>query len=96
MRAFQPASWEILGSDDVLKMGNLIPVYPLTEGLFPRQVRRLVRQALDLALDQMHDFLIPEIKKRARLIDLDDAIRQAHYPADDATRFQARRRLAFD
>lgn len=95
-RTFLPSSYEILGKDDTFHSGFLIPVYSLTEGLFPRQVRRLVKQALDTYLSQVKDFLPNQIKKNAHLIDLQDAIKKAHYPPDEAAQLQARRRLAFD
>ncbi|MFO8101248.1 MAG: ATP-dependent DNA helicase RecG [Dehalococcoidia bacterium] len=95
-RTFQPSSYEILDREDILQYGQFIPVYPLTEGLYPRQVRRLVKQALDLYLPRLEDFLPRPVRKNARLMGLEEAIRQAHYPQDESSRWVARRRLAFD
>jgi len=95
-RAFQPSSYEILGVGDAFQSGQLIPVYSLTEGMYPRQVRRLVKQALDSYLPQIDDFLPETIRKNSRLMGLQEAIRQAHYPQNESSRFAARRRLAFD
>ncbi len=95
-RTFQPNSYEILSREDALPSGQFIPVYPLTEGLYPRQMRRLVKQALDLYLPQLEDFLPEAVRKNVRLTGLQEAIRQAHYPQDEPSRFAARRRLAFD
>ncbi|MFA4837474.1 MAG: ATP-dependent DNA helicase RecG, partial [Dehalococcoidia bacterium] len=70
--------------------------YPLTSGLYPRQVRKLVKDALDSGLPQLQDFLPQEVRDRTNLIGLSEAIRQAHYPNSEAAQNDARRRLAFD
>ena len=95
-RTFQPSSYEILGEGDAFQSGQLIPVYPLTEGMYPRQMRRLVKQALDSYLPQLEDSLPESIRHNARLMGLQEAIQQAHYPNSESSRFSARRRLAFD
>ncbi len=95
-RAFQPTSFEVIESREALGSEQLVPVYPLTEGLYPRQVRRLVRQALDSYLPHVADFLPEKTRKSARLSKLSEAIRNAHYPDNQSTKFKARRRLAFD
>jgi len=95
-RTFQPSSYEFLGRNDVFEAGQIIPVYPLTEGLYPRQVRRLVLQALDTCLPGLPDFLPEAVRQNARLMDLPEAIRLAHYPEDETSGQKARRRLAFD
>jgi len=48
--------YEFIQSDDLIHTGRLVPVYPLTTGLYPRQVRKLVKDALDLCLPQIEDF----------------------------------------
>ncbi len=45
-KVFQPTSFGVLDQGNSLE-GALIPVYPLTEGVYPRQLRGVVRQALD-------------------------------------------------
>ncbi len=85
-----------LSSSDPVHAGRLVPVYPLTEGLSPRTVRRIVKQALDAVLPRLRDFLPAELKGELQLLDLPEAIRQAHYPEDMASWDRARRRLAFD
>ncbi len=93
-RVFQPVSYEM--ADDALAEGHLVPVYSLTEGLYPRYVRRVIKEALDSLLPALPDFLPEEIRQRAGLISLSEAIRQIHYPDDNRSIDAARRRLAFD
>ena len=75
---------------------RLVPVYPLTQGLRPRQVRRLMKEFIDRWAGQVTDFLPAELRKRLDLLELPVAISQAHYPEDEATKDKARVRLAFD
>jgi ATP-dependent DNA helicase RecG len=88
--------WEIADGHDLLHTGRLVPVYPLTQGLYPRQVRRLMKDFIDKWAGQAPDFLPDEIKARLKLLELPEAIRQAHYPDDEVKKDRARVRLAFD
>ena len=94
---FESPEYELLrGQDELVHTGRLVPVYPSTEGLPQRTLRRVVKQALDSTLAQVSDFLPEPIKHRTGLIGLGSAIAQAHYPDTSADWVSARRRLAFD
>jgi ATP-dependent DNA helicase RecG len=95
-KVFQSPEWELLESADLIHTGRLVPVYPLTAGLYPRTVRRLVKGTLDRWLPELTDFLPESVKKSAGLLPLPEAIRQAHYPDSELSKDQARKRLAFD
>ncbi len=95
-KVFQSPEWELLDSDDLIHTGRLVPVYPLTAGLSPRVVRKLVKGNLDCWLPELPDFLPEGIRKRAGLLPLSEAIGQAHYPGSEHAKAQARKRLAFD
>jgi len=95
-KVFLSPEWEPVESGDLTHTGRLVPVYPLTAGLSPRTVRRIVKATLDRCLPELPDFLPEAVRKRARLLSLPDAIRQAHYPDSELGKSQARRRLAFD
>ncbi len=95
-KVFQSPEWELLESDDLIHTGRLVPVYPLTAGLYPRTVRRLVKGTLDRWLPELTDFLPENVKRSAALLPLPEAIRQAHYPDNELSKDQARKRLAFD
>ena len=44
----QSPEYELMQSrEDMIHTGGLVPVYPLTDGLTPRNLRRLVKAALD-------------------------------------------------
>ncbi len=95
-RTFQPTSYEIIESNTDTQSKQLVPVYPLTEGMYPRQTRKIIRQTLDNFLPLLDDFLPENIRKSAKLLDLPRAIEQAHYPLEQSAKYAARRRLAFD
>ena len=95
-KVFENPEWEALDDRELLHTGRMVPVYPLTGGLFPRQVRAMVRNALDVYLGSLSEFLPPAIRQRCGLMDLRDAVMQAHYPLDYASKNKARQRLAFD
>ena len=76
--------------------GRLVPIYPLTEGLTRRNMRRLTWQAVQNWVGGLEDALPDDILARTKLMPLLDAVYQAHYPKEMGTWELARRRLAFD
>lgn len=92
--AFQSPEYEIFDGWD--NAARLAPVYPLTDGLYQRTLRRCVKEALDRALAHMRDYLPSDMLRAHDMLPLRDAVSRMHYPdsADDAE--AARRRLAFD
>jgi ATP-dependent DNA helicase RecG len=93
---FLSPEWEIMEGQDLVHTARLVPVYPLTQGLRPRQVRKLMKEFIDRWVGQVTDFLPGELKKRLGLLELPVAISQAHYPENEDTKDKARVRLAFD
>ena len=94
---FSSPDYEILDQgQQPIHTGRQVPVYPLTEGLTGRNVRRIVWQALREWLGGIDDFLPQELLSRTGLPPLREAIQQAHYPDNMAAWESARRRLAFD
>ncbi len=98
IKQFESPEWEFIGDadEDLLHTGRLVPVYPLTQGLFPKQMRRLAKTVVDGWADRVVDFMPDAIRERCHLAGLSWAIRQAHFPDSHETLGGARRRLAFD
>jgi len=96
IKVFENPEWEVVDDRELLHTGRMVPVYPLTGGLYPRQVRTMVRSALDVYLGSLPEFLPTPVRQRCGLMELQDAVMQAHYPIDYASQNKARRRLAFD
>ena len=95
-KVFESPEYEILTSDDLVHTGRLVPVYPLTEGLAARTVRRLVKEAVDLWAQRIPEFLPRSVRDHVHLMLLNNAIEQAHYPDSEQTKNESRKRLAFD
>ncbi|MFP3898599.1 MAG: ATP-dependent DNA helicase RecG [Dehalococcoidia bacterium] len=95
-KVFESPAWELIKEKEMIHTGRLVPVYPLTQGLYPRQVRRWTREAVDGHAWQLGEFLPPEIRNRCQLVDLPVAIAQIHYPDDRTMVERATRRLSFD
>ena len=95
--SFENPEWELWEEgEELTHTGRLIPVYPLTTGLYSRTLRRLARQALDGYVDALPEPLPASLRKRLRLMDVSNAVRQAHYPDSQESLAEARRRLALD
>ncbi len=93
---FESPDWEKLEDKELVHTGRLVPVYPLTAGLYPRSVRKLMKEVVDGFAPALSDYLPAEIRERRQLIDLPQAVAQAHFPSDETLKDAARVRLAFD
>ncbi|MFK7817748.1 MAG: ATP-dependent DNA helicase RecG [Planctomycetaceae bacterium] len=77
-------------------VGEVLPVYRLTDGLKADQLRRIQHAVAEKFADEVPDPLPEDFRKENRLPFLPDAIRQLHRP-DSKVHFEhARRRLVFD
>ena len=90
-----------LASDD--SFGRVVPVYSDIEGIPPRSLRRIQKRAVDEYSRFVKDVLPAKIVARRKLLPLDEALREAHFPerfAADLARGvpggEPRRRLAFE
>jgi ATP-dependent DNA helicase RecG len=84
------------GEDEPLHAGRLVPVYPLTEGLTQRPLRRLMKGLVDGWADRLEDLLPNRVRAARGLVSLPQAIAAAHFPEDETEQAAARRRLVFD
>jgi len=92
---FQSPEWEPLDKN-LVHTGRLVPVYPLTQGITQKWLRRLMKQTVDYWTQRMPDHLPEASRQRLGLPPLDEAVRQIHFPSDWDRLETARRRLAFD
>ncbi|HXU88960.1 MAG TPA: ATP-dependent DNA helicase RecG [Methylomirabilota bacterium] len=90
--------WELVegGDDEHLHAGRLVPVYSTTDGLPQRPLRRLMWQAIEEFGAAVEETLPEATRAHRGLPPLAEAVRQAHFPATEAERARAMRRLAFD
>ncbi|MGN6698521.1 MAG: ATP-dependent DNA helicase RecG [Thermomicrobiales bacterium] len=93
--ALDGPEWERLDAD-LLHTGRIVPIYPLKSGLYQKQLRNYVSAALGQVAAQLAEFVPPDIRERARLPSLADAVRAIHFPDTWQALEAAQRRLAFD
>ena len=78
-----------------LKIGRVLPVYPLIEGVSADLVREAVMTVLPAA-GKIKDPLPQIVREQYGLMDLATSIQNIHFPEDSDTKGAARRRLIFD
>ena len=89
--------WELFSEDaDPLSSGRLVPIYPLTEGLFQEKLRRIIHGALDGYLSQVREILPEDVRDRLDLVDAAEALRNIHFPESEPALEAARKRLVFE
>jgi ATP-dependent DNA helicase RecG len=93
---FSVRSHELPEQGDALNTGRLVPIYPLTEGLHAKTIRRYTKWASDHYAHAVPDHLPAWLRMAGRLIPLPEAVSQIHYPENEQALEYARRRLAFD
>jgi ATP-dependent DNA helicase RecG len=92
---FTSPEWEPL-RDELLHTKRIVPVYPLTEGLKAKRLRRLMKRVVTYWSRLLPDYLPSSVVQAEGLLDLETAILQAHFPSSQALLERARQRLAFD
>ncbi len=92
---FSAPEWELM-DEELLHTARIVPVYPLTEGISARWLRRLVKRTVDYWSKRLPDHLPDGVREAANLVDLETAIIQVHFPSDQDMLKRARYRLAFD
>ncbi len=92
---FTSPEWEPL-RDELLHTNRIVPVYPLTEGLRAKSLRRLMKRTVTYWARRLPDHLPSSVQHGEGLLDLESAILQAHFPSSWELLQRARQRLAFD
>ncbi|HJW83234.1 MAG TPA: ATP-dependent DNA helicase RecG, partial [Anaerolineae bacterium] len=92
---FTSPEWEHFDRE-LLHTARLVPIYPLTEGLTGRWLRKLMSRVVEHWAPRLADFLPDATLVSAELISLPKAIAQSHFPDSPTQLEAARRRLAFD
>ncbi|MFC1559486.1 ATP-dependent DNA helicase RecG [Candidatus Margulisiibacteriota bacterium] len=90
---FVPRYYEIKDAKDPLPV---VPIYPLTEGLFQKKMRSIIQLALKECLYKIEDPLPQSIKDNYKLASLKSSIAKLHYPKAVKEVEPAKKRLVFD
>jgi ATP-dependent DNA helicase RecG len=87
--------WEEAGSD-TLSANRIVPIYPLTEGLYQGNVRRVIYGALEKYLPAVKDVLPPTLLDKRDLVDYPCALQNIHFPESMEALASARQRLVYE
>lgn len=87
--------WEPVEVEN-LYTNRIVPVYPLTQNVTQKWMRRLMNQVVNYWAPKLTDHLPEDIRLAAGVLDLGTALRQIHWPDTQADIRAARERLAFD
>jgi ATP-dependent DNA helicase RecG len=69
---------------DPYNFGRVVPVYPLTEGLQQKSMRKLMKGVVDDFAPSVTTLLPEQLVQRHDLLPLSDALREVHFPALDS------------
>ena len=75
---------------------GLVPVYPETEGISSRWLRRLIYQLLQEYAYKIEEFLPEEILKKKGFPDINTSLFQIHFPKNKKEAEIAKKRFAFE
>ncbi len=92
---FKHPEWEPL-SKELLHTARIVPVYPATEGITQRWLRRLIKGIVEYWAPRVPDPLPEALRSQRNLLDLATALKEIHFPTSLEQRDAARRRLALD
>ena len=76
--------------------GKIIPIYPSTYSLTQGSIRRAIENGLSLINENLEETLPEYLLKEYNLLDLNNAIKQIHFPKDFEEYQKARTRLVFE
>jgi len=81
---------------DLTHTGRLIPVYPETEGLSSRWLRFIVKPLLTKLKKEIPDSLPEKLREKRKLLPLEKAIWQIHFPDSLKSAEEAKERFVFE
>ncbi len=88
-------AWEPI-SERQLHTNRIVPVYPLKGSLSQKWLRGKIHVAMQTWAPRVPDPLPADLRRKAELLPLPEALAQVHYPQDEQHLRAARYRLGFD
>ncbi|MGD9128485.1 MAG: ATP-dependent DNA helicase RecG [Planctomycetia bacterium] len=84
-----------LGEDESKPPGEVMPIYPLTEGLKQYQVRRIIKPILETHVELLDEVFPQEYLEAHDLWPIHKALSQVHFPDNMESLAHARRRFIY-
>ncbi|GHT34139.1 ATP-dependent DNA helicase RecG [Planctomycetales bacterium] len=72
-----------------------LPVYPLTEGLRQFHLRKIIREMLPIYTPLLDEVFPAEFLSEHKLLPVAEAVREIHFPKDNASMLWAKRRFVY-
>ncbi len=90
--------YEILNveKEDSIHMGRIVPIYHLTESITQRALRSLTYRAILDHTRRISDMLPTKVRAKNRLVDINFALKNIHFPTSNENLERAHKRLIFD
>ena len=88
--------YEIIYNNDAIHTARLIPVYPETQGVSSKWLRRQIHTLLQEFYDELTEYLPETLLKKYNFMHLNESLREIHFPTSLEKAAQARERLAFE
>lgn len=68
--------------DEHIHFNRIVPIYPLTEGVKQRRMRRIMKSVVDTYGSSIPSFIPDQIKSRRGALDFSTALKRVHFPQD--------------
>ena len=76
--------------------GKIIPIYPLTNSLTQNSLRSIIENGIKLVNGVLPEVIPEYLINECKLMDINTATKQIHFPVDFENFNKARKRLVFD
>ncbi len=76
--------------------GKIIPLYPLTSGISQNVIRKIIENGINEVYRNLEENIPDYICKRYDLMEINEAIKNIHFPKNNDNFIKARRRLVFE
>jgi ATP-dependent DNA helicase RecG len=81
---------------ETIHTARLIPVYPETQGISSKWLRRQIHNLLGSSTNELIDYLPEPLIKKYAFLPLAEALQTIHFPSTQSLAEKARERLSFD
>jgi len=82
--------------ENSLNIGRIVPIYSCPSGITQRNLRQIIKYALDEYLPKINDFLPFDLRSRNNLLNLAKSLINIHFPDNLAIQKEAYQRLSFE
>lgn len=76
--------------------GKIIPIYPLTNNLSQNTIRKIIESGIDEVYGKLEETLPDYILEKYRLLEINEAIKNIHFPETNSDFVRAKNRLIFE